>query len=130
MKKIKRIGTKNIKNYIKEHFSDDSFLLPEHKIDSIIKEYLSERSESLDEPYIGVYEEKTTLSPTSVELIEDMILTLTEMKSDLEIIQDKESDVLLYKEQYADEIIEYSLRDIKDFIEGLEDIIELTKGKK
>ena len=130
MKKIKRIGTKNIKNYIKEHFSDDSFLLPEHKIDSIIKEYLSERSESLDEPYIGAYEEKTTLSPTSVELIEDMILTLTEMKSDLEIIQDKESDVLLYKEQYADEIIEYSLRDIKDFIEGLEDIIELTKGKK
>ena len=130
MKKIKKIGTKNIKNYIKEHFSDDSFLLPEHKIDSIIKEYLSERSESLDEPYIGVYEEKTTLSPTSVELIEDMILTLTEMKSDLEIIQDKESDVLLYKEQYADEIIEYSLRDIKDFIEGLEDIIELTKGKK
>ena len=130
MKKIKKIGTKNIKNYIKEHFSDDSFLLPEHKIDSIIKEYLSERSESLDEPYIGAYEEKTTLSPTSVELIEDMILTLTEMKSDLEIIQDKESDVLLYKEQYADEIIEYSLRDIKDFIEGLEDIIELTKGKK
>ena len=59
-----------------------------------------------------------------------MILTLTEMKSDLEIIQDKESDVLLYKEQYADEIIEYSLRDIKDFIGGLEDIIELTKGKK
>ena len=130
MKKIKKIGTKNIKNYIKEHFSDDSFLLPEHKIDSIIKEYLSERSESLDEPYIDAYEEKTTLSPTSVELIEDMILTLTEMKSDLEIIQDKESDVLLYKEQYADEIIEYSLRDIKDFIEGLEDIIELTKGKK
>jgi hypothetical protein len=130
MKKIKRIGTKNIKNYIKEHFSDDSFLLPEHKIDSIIKEYLSERSESLDEPYIDAYEEKTTLSPTSIELIEDMILTLTEMKSDLEIIQDKESDVLLYKEQYADEIIEYSLRDIKDFIEGLEDIIELTKGKK
>jgi hypothetical protein len=130
MKKIKKIGTKNIKNYIKEHFSDDSFLLPEHKIDSIIKEYLSERSESLDEPYIGAYEEKTTLSPTSIEVIEDMILTLTEMKSDLEIIQDKESDVLLYKEQYADEIIEYSLRDIKDFIEGLEDIIELTKGKK
>jgi len=130
MKKIKRIGTKNIKNYIKEHFSDDSFLLPEHKIDSIIKEYLSERSESLDEPYIGAYEEKTTLSPTSIEVIEDMILTLTEMKSDLEIIQDKESDVLLYKEQYADEIIEYSLKDIKDFIEGLEDIIELTKGKK
>ena len=66
MKKIKKIGTKNIKNYIKEHFSDDSFLLPEHKIDSIIKEYLSERSESLDEPYIGAYEEKTTLSPTSI----------------------------------------------------------------
>jgi len=130
MKKIKRIGTKNIKNYIKEHFSDDSFLLPEHKIDSIIKEYLSERPESLGGSYIDTYEEKRTLSPTSIELIEDMILTLTEMKSDLEIIQDKESDVLLYKEQYADEIIEYSLKDIKDFIEGLEDIIELTKEKK
>jgi hypothetical protein len=130
MKKIKRIGTKNIKNYIKEHFSDDSFLLPEHKIDSIIKEYLSERTESLGDSYIDTYEEKRTLSPTSIELIEDMILTLTEMKSDLEIIQDKESDVLLYKEQYADEIIEYSLKDIKDFIEGLEDIIELTKEKK
>ena len=40
MKKVKKITSKGIKKLVKESFLEES-LLPEHKIDSIIKEYLS-----------------------------------------------------------------------------------------
>jgi len=45
MKRIKKISSKNIRNIVKEHFLDDS-TLPEHKIDSIIKEYLPKEMKS------------------------------------------------------------------------------------
>jgi len=45
---MKRIGTDKIRKIVKEHFYDEDFLLPEGKIDSIIKEYLQERTEFVE----------------------------------------------------------------------------------
>ena len=49
MKKVKKINHNNIKNIVKEHFLSDNNLLHESKIDSIIKEYLSERDDFLED---------------------------------------------------------------------------------
>ena len=62
MKKIKKINQKNIKNILKIHLTDDVFL-PEHRIDSIIKEYLLERNENT------IYDDKYEFSPKSLEIL-------------------------------------------------------------
>ena len=117
MKKIKKISSNNIKNIVKEHFLEDS-LLPEHKIDNIIKEYLSEREDFLDdeESLSDGYE----LSPKSREAILDMTDGLSEMIDDLDIISEKEGNVLLNGgEEYTDDILEEVLVDLEEALNKL-----------
>jgi len=117
MKKIKKISSNNIKNIVKEHFLEDS-LLPEHKIDNIIKEYLSEREDFLDdeESLSDGYE----LSPKSREAILDMADGLSEMIDDLDIISEKEGNVLLNGgEEYTDDILEEVLVDLEEALNKL-----------
>jgi hypothetical protein len=124
MKKVRKIDTKNIKKMVKEHFSEDHFSLPEHKIDSIIREYLFERNENI------FTEEKTNFSPKSIDAIEDMILNLSEIADDLDVIKEKEGDILLSKNRYTDEILENYVLDISKLIKGLSDIVDITKQNK
>ena len=117
MKKIKKISSNSIKNIVKEHFLEDS-LLPEHKIDNIIKEYLSEREDFLDdeESLSDGYE----LSPKSREAILDMADGLSEMIDDLDIISEKEGNVLLNGgEEYTDDILEEVLVDLEEALNKL-----------
>ena len=119
MKKIKKISSNNIKNIVKEHFLEDS-LLPEHKIDSIIKEYLSEREDFLDdeEPF------KDKLSPKSSEALLDMTDGLSEMIDDLEVISEKEGNVLVNgSEEYTDDILGEVLVDLEDALIKLKRLI-------
>ena len=92
MKKIKKISSNNIKNIVKEHFLEDS-LLPEHKIDTIIKEYLSERDDFLDNE--ESLQDEFEFSPKTSEALLDMVDGLSEMVDDLDIIKEKEGNVLV-----------------------------------
>lgn len=126
MKRVEKINSKKIKKIVKEHFSEDDFLLPENKIDSIIKEYLSKRI--INEDDFVPTERKIGLNPKSKEVIEDIILNLNEIRDDLELIKEMESDVLIYENKYADEVIDYKLNELSKVIKGLEEIIEVTKN--
>ena len=102
---------------LKNSFLEDS-LLPEHKIDNIIKEYLSEREDFLDdeESLSDGYE----LSPKSREAILDMTDGLSEMIDDLDIISEKEGNVLLNGgEEYTDDILEEVLVDLEEALNKL-----------
>ena len=120
MKKI-RINKTDIKNIIREEFSDD-FELPENKIDAIIKEYLSEREDDLDDEYL---EDEYELSPKSKDAITDMIEGLEEMMGDLEIIKDKESNVLVFNDVYLDEYLSDVVRGFNELIDDIRFLSEL-----
>lgn len=121
MKKVKKITTKNLKNIVKENFLEDSFL-PEHKIDKIIKEYLLEREELLNSDYLIT--EKYEFSPKTIDVFSDMLDGLNEMLDDLDIIKEKEGDVLIVEGYYADE-------NISEIIQKLTDVTKsISKLKK
>jgi hypothetical protein len=121
MKKIKKINSNNIKNIVKEHFLEDS-LLPEHKIDNIIKEYLSERDDFLDNE--ESLQDEYEFSPKTSEALLDMTDGLSEMIDDLDIIKEKEGNVLVLDDTYADEYLQGLVMELKNV---LEDIKLLTK---
>tara|TARA_R110000868_G_scaffold97544_1_gene268198 strand:- start:438 stop:836 length:399 start_codon:yes stop_codon:yes gene_type:complete len=121
MKKIKKINSNNIKNIVKEHFLEDS-LLPEHKIDNIIKEYLSERDDFLDNE--ESLQDEYEFSPKTTEALLDMTDGLSEMIDDLDIIKEKEGNVLVLDDTYADEYLQGLVMELKNV---LEDIKLLTK---
>ena len=121
MKKIKKINSNNIKNIVKEHFLEDS-LLPEHKIDNIIKEYLSERNDFLDNE--ESLQDEYEFSPKTTEALLDMTDGLSEMIDDLDIIKEKEGNVLVLDDTYADEYLQGLVMELKNV---LEDIKLLTK---
>jgi hypothetical protein len=127
MKKRVSVNNKGIKNIIKKGFGKN-ITLSESKIDSIIREYLSERDEFSDN--YGEWTEKTSFSPKSVEAINDMVSAMNEILEDLKIIQEKEGDVLIYTDQYADEVIGYYIRDIESLIEDFSDLLEVTKNNE
>lgn len=126
MKKVKKITSKGIKKMVKESFLEDS-LLPEHKIDSIIKEYLSEREDFLDneEPIEDEYE----FSPKTSEALLDMVDGLNEMVGDLEVIKEKEGNVLVYQDEYADEILEDIIQDLERVVGRISDLTELKDNE-
>lgn len=126
MGNIKKIDSSSIKKIVKKHFTDNDFLIPEHKVDNIIKEYLFERSDSEN----NGYGDKLNFSKNSLEVLQDIILTLSEIKDDLEIIMEKESDVLVYVDQYADEVMNNYIMDLNNIINGLEDISQITNNKE
>jgi hypothetical protein len=126
MKKINKISSKNLKNIVKNRFLDENSL-PEHKIDSIIREYLNERDDYLDEDdYLG---DKYEFSPKSNEALTDMVDGLTEMLDDLEIIKEKEGDVLVLTDVYADEYLNGVIRDLQDVMDDLKYLAELKSSE-
>jgi len=124
MGKIKKLNTKNIKNIVKEHFLDD-FNLPEHKIDSIIKEYLFERENMLDTDGI---EDEYEFSPKSSEALSDMVDGLGEMLDDLEIIKEKEGNVLVFNEVYVEDYLNGVISDLNDVMDDIKFLTELRNN--
>ena len=126
MKKIKKISSNNIKNIVREHFLEDS-LLPEHKIDSIIKEYLSERDNFLDnEEFL---DDEYEFSPKTNEALSDMVDGLNEMVEDLDIIKEKEGDVLVLEDTYADEYLGGLIMELKNVIKDIKLLTELKDNE-
>jgi|TARA_R110000868_G_scaffold345021_2_gene606105 hypothetical protein len=126
MKKIKKISPNNIKNIVREHFLEDS-LLPEHKIDSIIKEYLSERDNFLDnEEFL---DDEYEFSPKTNEALSDMVDGLNEMVEDLDIIKEKEGDVLVLEDTYADEYLGGLIMELKNVIKDIKLLTELKDNE-
>lgn len=127
MKKVKKITSKGIKKIVKEHFLDET-TLPEHKIDSIIKEYLSERDEILDDEYPLVDEYE--FSPKTKEALSDMVDGLNEMADDLEIIKEKEGNVIVFNDVYGDEYLDGIISDLMDLIDDIKHLTELKDNKE
>tara|TARA_R110002020_G_scaffold138469_5_gene308520 strand:+ start:2608 stop:3009 length:402 start_codon:yes stop_codon:yes gene_type:complete len=123
MKKVKKINHNNIKNIVKEHFLSDNNLLPESKIDSIIKEYLSERDDFLEDE--SALEDKIDFSKKTSNALRDMVDGINEMVGDLEVIKEKEGNVLVYQDEYADEILEDVVRDLEKIVDRINDLTEL-----
>lgn len=122
MKKIKKISPNNIKNIVREHFLEDS-LLPEHKIDSIIKEYLSERDNFLDDEEF--LDDEYEFSPKTNEALSDMVDGLNEMVEDLDIIKEKEGDILVLENTYSDEYLGGLIMELKNVIKDIKLLTEL-----
>jgi hypothetical protein len=127
MKKIKRVSSKNIRNIVKEHFLDDTNL-PEHKIDSIIKEYLKEREEIMDDEY--PLEDEYEFSPKTTEALSDMVDGLSEMVDDLDIIKEKEGNVLVIQDTYADEYLQGLIMELKNVMEDINFLTELKDNRE
>jgi hypothetical protein len=127
MKRIKKISSKNIRNIVKEHFLDDS-TLPEHKIDSIIKEYLSERDEILDDEY--PLTDEYEFSPKTNEALSDMVDGLSEMLDDLDIIKEKEGNVVVFNDVYADEYLDGMINNLQDLMEDLKYLTNLKSDEE
>lgn len=127
MKKIKKISSEKLKNIVKEHFLEDT-LLSEDKIDRIIKDYLLERDDLLENEY--VFEEKYEISQKSKEVISDLLYNLNEVMEDLDIIKEKESDVIVFNDVYLDEYLSGVVRDLTDTIDDLKYLLELKDNKK
>lgn len=118
MKKV--INTEKLREMVKDRLLGDGGLVPEHRINRIIKEYLSERNEFLDDetPIEDVYEFK----PRTQKALEDMSEGLEEMIGDLELIKEKENNVLVDTDVYADGFI----NDMVSSLEGVkEDLLYL-----
>lgn len=127
MKKIKKISPKNIKNIVREHFLEDS-LLPEHKIDSIIKEYLSERDDFIEDD--SPIEDEYEFSPKTTEALSDMVDGLSEMIDDLDIIKEKEGNVLVMQDTYADEYLQGLIMELKNVMEDIRTLTEIGDNEE
>lgn len=127
MKKIKKISPKNIKNIVREHFLEDS-LLPEHKIDSIIKEYLSERDDFIEDD--SPIEDEYEFSPKTTEALSDMVDGLSEMIDDLDIIKEKEGNVLVMEDTYSDEYLQGLIMELKNVMEDIRTLTEIGDNEE
>jgi len=114
---------KNIRNIIKNSFSED-IDLPASKIDSIIKEYLFEREEMMDDD--NFFEDEYEFSPKTTEALNDMVDGLSEMLGDLDVIKEKEGNVLVLQDVYADEYINNITKTLEDVIDDLKHLSELN----
>lgn len=123
MKKIKKINQKNIKNILKNHLTDDVFL-PEHRIDSIIKEYLLERNENT------IYDDKYEFSPKSLEILSQSLDNLYDIKDDLEVIKEKEADVLILTNVYCDDYVNNVVGNLEKVIKDIEYMINISNQNK
>lgn len=123
MKKIKKINQKNIKNILKNHLTDDVFL-PEHRIDSIIKEYLLERNENT------IYDDKYEFSPKSLEILSQSLDNLSDIKDDLEVIKEKEADVLILTDVYCDDYVNNVVGNLEKVIKDIEYMINISNQNK
>lgn len=121
--KKKKIDTESLSKIVKDRLLGDGGLIPEHKINRIIKDYLSERAEFLDDdtPIADKYE----FTPRTQKAFDAMSDGLEEMIGDLEVIKQRESDVLIETDVYADEYLTNLISDlesIKEDMRGLKDL--------
>ena len=96
--------------------------MPESKIDNIIKEYLSERDEYLDDPL----EDKLDFSKKTSNALGDMVEGINEMLGDLEVIKEKEGNVLVYQNEYSDEYLEDVIEDLEGVVDRISALTELS----
>lgn len=127
MKRIKKITSKGIKKIVKESFLEDT-LLPEHKIDSIIKEYLREREDFIDDG--SPIEDEYEFSPKTTEALSDMADGLSEMIDDLDIIKEKEGNVLVMGDTYADEYLQGLIMELKNVMEDIKTLTEISDNEE
>ncbi len=57
--------------------------------------------------------------------LRDMLDGLNEMVGDLEVIKEKEGNVLVYQDEYADEILEGVIQDLESIVDRINDLTEL-----
>ncbi len=127
MKRIKKITSKGIHKIVKESFLEDT-LLPEHKIDSIIKEYLREREDFIDDD--SPIEDEYEFSPKTTEALTDMADGLSEMIDDLDIIKEKEGNVLVMGDTYADEYLQGLIMELKNVMEDIRTLTEISDNEE
>jgi hypothetical protein len=96
----------------------------ENRIDSIIREYLYERRLYMEN------NQKKTFSKKSSETLEEIMSNLSDIVEDLEVIKEKEGDILLYNNKYTDEILENYIQDLKNKSKKLQEMINFTKNNK
>lgn len=121
--KRKKINTERLTEIVKDRLLGDGGLIPEHRINKIIKDYLYERNEILDDE--TPIEDKYKFTSRTQVALEDMAEGLEEMLGDLELIKERESDVLvdtdLYSDEYMTEMIS-SLESVKEQLIFLKDL--------
>ena len=111
------------KKIVKEQILEENFL-PEKKIDGIIKEYLSERNDFLDNE--ESLQDEYEFSPKTTEALLDMTDGLSEMIDDLDIIKEKEGNVLIYQNEYSDEYLEDIIQDLERVVGRINGLTELS----
>ena len=114
--------SEKIKNIIKDSLSQKK-KVTENRIDSIIKEYIFERHS-----YLNGDIQKINFSKKSTETLEEIVSNLNDIVEDLETIQEKESDTILFEDRYADDLLESHIKDIKKKINSLQEIVNFTKN--
>lgn len=114
-----------MKNNRKNRFKSD-YILPEHKIDNIIKEYLREREEflGLDEPIVDEYK----FSSKTSDAISDMIDGLSEMVDDMDIIKEKEGNVIVFGDVYTSDHLEKVINKLNTVISELKKLPTTNKN--
>ena len=94
---------------------------------SIIKEYLSERDNFLDDEEF--LDDEYEFSPKTNEALSDMVDGLNEMVEDLDIIKEKEGDVLALEDTYADEYLGGLIMELKNVIKDIKLLTELKDNE-
>jgi hypothetical protein len=96
----------------------------ETRIDSIIREYLYERRLFIENT------QKKGFSKKSRETLEEILSNLNDISEDLEVIKEKEGDILLSNNKYVDDILENYIEDLKNKSKKLQEMINFTKNNK
>jgi len=127
MRNIKKIGTKKIKEIVKGSFNDE-LSLTEHKIDNIIKTYLLERDDILTDE--NAFADKYEFGNKTKEIMSDMVDNFTEIVDDLEIIKEKEANVLVFNDVYADEYLNGVINTLNDLMDDIKFLIDLKSDEE
>jgi hypothetical protein len=119
----KRLNLENLTKIVKHRILGDGELIPEHKINRIIKKYLREREEFLedDEPIVDAY----SFTSETQKAFDDMSNGLSEMIGDLEVIKEKEGNVLIETDFYSDEYLSEMISSLETIKRELEHIKSL-----
>ncbi len=125
MKKVKKINQSSIKRIVKEQLLNDDLLIPETKVDGIIKEYLSERDEFLEDE--TALDDKASFTEKTIDALRDMLMGLTEMIGDLEIIKEKEGNVLVTDDMYSDEVMTKVIDNLNVIVDDLDELEGISK---
>ena len=120
------LNTEKISKMVKDRLLGDGGLIPEHRINKIVKEYLKERDDYLeDDVPIG---DKYEFEERTQKAFEDMSEGITEMIGDLEVVKAKEGDVLVDTDVYYDEYLSNIISTLEMVSEDLRVLKDLSHG--